>query len=163
MTGIAWQATMPLALGVFFLASRARPALGSLREPVGRVPMWGTVGCPIVTPFALVAWFVLFQPDLSNITQSLPKVELIWRGVIQTRLSALLPTRDAIFLQALSFGAAHAHGFPHGVVGVGLVAVWAIGLGLLRKTAEGLLAPVLAHMVADATIAAIVTGVVLFR
>lgn len=182
MTGIAWQATMPLALGVFFLASRVRPALGSLREPVGRVPMWGTVGCAAVTPFALVGWFVLFQPDLSNFTQSFPKVgravlaiggigfvlvtafceELIWRGVIQTRLSALLPTRDAIFLQALSFGAAHAHGFPRGAVGVALVAVWAVGLGALRKTAGGLLAPMLAHMVADATIAGIIAAIVLF-
>jgi membrane protease YdiL (CAAX protease family) len=167
---------MPLALGVFFLASRARPALGSLREPVGRVPLWGTLVCAAVTPIALLLWFGLFRPDLSNITAGIPKVgpvvlalggigfavitalgeELIWRGVVQTRLTALLPAREAIFLQALSFGAAHAHGFPRGVVGVALAGGWAIGLGMLRHKAGGLLASTLAHIVADATIASIV-------
>jgi uncharacterized protein len=176
MTRIAWQATTFLALGVFFLISRARPALGSLREARGRVPVWGTVGCAAVTPIALVTWFALFRPDIRNLTESVPNVgplalalgaigfavtnalgeELIWRGVMQTRLCALLPDRDAIFVQALSFGAQHAHGFPRGVAGVALAGTWAIGLGLLRKKAGGLLASTLAHIIADMTIAAIV-------
>jgi membrane protease YdiL (CAAX protease family) len=175
-TGIPWQATMPLALGLFYLAGRTRPAVGSLREPIGSVPVWGTVGCAAVTPIALVAWFTLFRPDLSFLTESLPKVgpaalalgalgfalitsfceELIWRGFIQTRLTALLSHREAIFLQALSFGTAHAHGFPRGLAGVTLAGAWAIGLGWLRTKGGGLLAPMLAHIVADATIAAIV-------
>jgi uncharacterized protein len=76
--------------------------------------------------------------------------------VIQSRLTALLPERDAIFVQALSFGAQHVHGFPRGAAGVVLASVWAIGLGMLRRRAGGLLAPILAHIVADATIAVIV-------
>ena len=178
LTGIVWQLVMPLALGVFFLASRARPGFGSLIVPKGRVPVWETVGCAAVTPVALVAWFVLFRPDLTNLTAAVPNAgplvlalgglgfvivnalgeELIWRGVIQSRLGALVPPREAIFLQALSFGVQHAHGFPRGAVGVALAGSWAIGLGLLRKKADGLLAPTLAHVVADATIATIVVS-----
>jgi membrane protease YdiL (CAAX protease family) len=177
-TGIPWQATMPIALGAFFFVSRARPGMGSPKEPVGRVPIWGTVGCAAVTPIALVAWFVVFRPDVSALTEGIPDVgpamlalgalgfvlitafceELIWRGIIQTRLTTLLSAREAIFLQALSFGAAHAHGFPRGAVGVALVSIWGIGLGMLRSRAGGLLAPMLAHVVADTTIA----GIVLF-
>ena len=176
VTGVAWQLTMALALVAFFVVSLARPGLGSLSVPVGRVPLWETVACAAVTPVALIAWFVLFRPDVTNITAGIPKVgpviailgglafavinatgeELIWRGVIQTRLSTFMAPREAIFLQALSFGAQHAHGFPRGVIGVALAGTWAIGLGLLRKKADGLLASILAHIVADAIIAAIV-------
>jgi membrane protease YdiL (CAAX protease family) len=39
---------------------------------------------------------------------------------------------------------------------VTLAGAWAIGLGWLRTKGGGLLAPMLAHIVADATIAAIV-------
>ena len=175
-TGIAWQWAMLLALASFLLVVPARPAMGSLREPVGRVPVWGTLACAAVTPFALVGWFLVFDPDLSNITSGLRErgsielalggvgfvlvnafcEELIWRGVIQSRLTALLSERDAIFVQALSFGAEHVHGFPRGVAGVVLATVWAIGLGMLRRRAGGLLASVLAHIVADATIATII-------
>jgi membrane protease YdiL (CAAX protease family) len=175
-TGLAWQATMPIALAAFLFVLPARPALGPLREPVGRVPAWGTFACAAVTPVALAAWFVLFGADLGDITRRLRELgptelalgaagfvlvnafceELIWRGVIQSRLTALLPERDAIFVQAISFGAQHVHGFPRGAAGVVLASVWAIGLGMLRRSAGGLLAPILAHIVADATIAAIV-------
>jgi membrane protease YdiL (CAAX protease family) len=81
--------------------------------------------------------------------------ELIWRGVFQSRLTALFGSPLAIVLQAVSFGVAHAHGFPRGVVGVALVTVWALMLGALRARAAGLLAPLLAHVVADATIACV--------
>jgi len=175
-TGITWQATMPLALACFLFVLPARRALGPLREPVGRVPAWETIACAAVTPFALVAWFLLFDPDLRDITRHLPELgktelalgavgfvlinafceELIWRGVIQSRLTALLSERDAIVVQALSFGAQHVHGFPRGAAGVLLASVWAIGLGMLRRRAGGLLASILAHVVADATIAAII-------
>jgi CAAX protease family protein len=175
-SGIAWQAVMPVALGVYFLASWARPALGSLRERMGRVPLSDTIGCAAVTPLALVGWFLFFQPDMSAITRGLPKLgtaelavgmtgfvlvnafceELIWRGVIQTQLSAFLSERDAIFVQAVSFGAQHAHGIPRGIAGVVLAGAWAMGLGVLRRRAGGLLAVTLAHIVADATIAVIV-------
>lgn len=176
VTGAVWQATMLLALGLLFALSRMWPGLGSVRQPLGRVPGWATFGCAAVTPGALVAWVLLLQPDLSDITRNIPEVnpallmlggvgfallnalceEWIWRGVIQSRLTALFSTPVAVVVQALSFGVAHTHGFPRGIVGVALAGSWAILLGALRARAGGLLSPTIAHVVADATIAAII-------
>jgi uncharacterized protein len=173
VTGIAWQWAMAVALAAFLFVLPARPALGSIRQPVGRVPLGATIACAVVTPLALAAWFFVFHPDLRNITRGVGPAELasgavsfvllnafceelIWRGVLQSRLTALLSERDAIFVQALSFGAQHVHGFPRGIAGVLLAGGWAIALGVLRRKAGGLLAPFLAHLVADATIAAVI-------
>ena len=132
--------------------------------------------CAVVTPFALIGWVMLLRPDFSNVMSGLAKLdrrvlvlgaigfvilnacceEWIWRGIIQRRLTALFPANFAIGAQALSFGIAHAHGIPSGLVGVTLAGIWALMLGTLRRYSAGLLAPTLAHMVADATIAVIV-------
>lgn len=176
LSGLPWQLVMPLALCVTGLVTRTRLGVALRRAPLGRVPVWPTVACAAVTPVALVAWMMLFAPHLDDITGAIPHVgaaalllgaaafalgnalfeEWIWRGVLQAQLGALFPPVAAILLQAASFGAAHAHGFPRGVVGVGLAGAWGIMLGVLRLRAGGLLAPVVAHVVADATIAAIV-------
>ena len=50
----------------------------------------------------------------------------------------------------------HLWGVPRGAVGVLLAGVWAVMLGLLRRRAGGILAPFMAHVVADATIAVII-------
>jgi uncharacterized protein len=176
-TGLHWQATMPVALAIFVAMVRARPLLGPAREPIGRVPVGWTIACAAVTPFALVAWFLWFKPDLRTLTGNLPIdiapwqiafgvlafalvtaffEEFIWRGIFQSRLTVLLSPGEAIFVQALSFGVQHAHGFPRGVVGVVLAGTWAFGLGILRSKAGGLFASTLAHVVADTSIALIV-------
>ena len=59
-------------------------------------------------------------------------------------------------ITSLSFGLAHAHGFPRGVIGVVLAGSWAAMLGVLRHHTRGLAAPIVAHVVADATIATVV-------
>lgn len=176
VTGVLWQIAMPAALGLLAVASWWEPRLRHERLPLGCVPSLATLGCAAVTPVALAGWVLLFTPDLHDITDAIPAVsalarllgaaafallnacfeEWIWRGVIQSKLSALFPASAAIALQAASFGAAHAHGFPRGVAGIALAGTWGAMLGVLRLRAKGLLAPVAAHVVADATIAAIV-------
>ena len=176
ITGLPWQAVMPLAVLALALVARLRPPLGSSRPPLGRIPLAGTVLCAAVTPVALVLWLRLAQPDVSDILSMVPDVglpllvlggaafalvnasfeELIWRGIFQSRLLDLVGAPWAIALQAASFGVAHAHGFPRGLVGVVLAGVWGAMLGVLRQRSGGLLAPVLAHIVADATIACLV-------
>ena len=161
---------------MLFLAARAWPALGSVREAFGRPALGETFLCAAVTPLALVGWVMLLHPDFSDLTSSLPKLdrhvlvlgaiafsisnasgeEWIWRGIIQSRLTALFPPYFAVGVQALSFGIAHAHGFPRGLVGMTLAGFWALMLGALRRHSSGLLAPVAAHIVADTTIAIIV-------
>jgi len=175
MTGVFWLLVMPLAILAFFIATRLLRALGDGLPSRGRVPLWETALCGAVTPVALLAWLMFLHPDVSDLVAAVPHIargwlfagaagfalfnalfeELIWRGVFQSRLAALFGSPLAIVLQAVSFGVAHAHGFPRGVVGVALVTIWALMLGTLRVRAAGLLAPVLAHVVADATIACV--------
>ena len=173
MTGLVWQAVMPLAVVALMGVAKLRPQLGSVRQPLGRVPLWGTVGCAAVTPVALTLWLRLSESDVSDIVGLVPNVglpllvlggaafavlnaafeELIWRGMFQTRLTDLFGVPWAIALQAASFGVAHAHGVPRGFAGVALAGIWGGMLGVLRARTSGLLAPLLAHVVADATIA----------
>ena len=174
--GLPWQLAMPAALGLLAVARWWQPRLPPDEVRAGRVPAWGTLVCAAVTPVALLGWVAITAPDLSDLTSAIPRVpawllllgavafvllnayfeERIWRAVFQPRLSELFSTPAAIALQAASFGAAHAHGFPRGWIGVALAATWGGMLGVLRARAGGLLAPFLAHVVADATIAAIV-------
>ncbi|MBN9166016.1 MAG: CPBP family intramembrane metalloprotease [Myxococcales bacterium] len=93
----------------------------------------------------------------SGVSRSGPASEG-WRGILQDRLVPLFGVGGAIVLQAASFGLQHAWGFPRGPVGVVLAGGWAVMLGLLRRHSGGLLSPILAHVVADATIAVLVLG-----
>jgi membrane protease YdiL (CAAX protease family) len=174
-----WQLAMLLAIVAFVALGRGVPAL---RPPDGwrargRVPPGWTLLVGGVTPFALSAWMVLFRPNLGDVVAAyipdLPLAllvvgavgfavvnaaleELIWRGVLQNRLEPLFGPGAAIVLQAVSFGVQHYGGVPRGVAGVLLVSVWGVMLGALRRRSGGLLAPFLAHVVADAVIAVIV-------
>ncbi|MCB9676289.1 MAG: CPBP family intramembrane metalloprotease [Alphaproteobacteria bacterium] len=168
-----WQLALAVALAVFLVAERGWPP-GWTR---GSVPAAPTAVAAAVTPFALVGWFLAFSPDLSDVLETyVPAVppavlvagaigfvavnatleELVWRGVFQSELEGAVGRAAAVWVQAASFGLAHAQGFPRGVVGVLLAGGWAVLLGWLRQRSGGLLAPVLAHLVADAVIAAIV-------
>jgi membrane protease YdiL (CAAX protease family) len=177
--GLPWQAIMLVGLAVWGVAVRCVPALApsSGWRARGRVPGLATVLVAGVTPFALVSWLLVARPDLSDVigayVPDLPLAalvvgsvgfavvnavgeELIWRGVVQDRLALLVGVRAAVGLQALSFGLQQAHGIPRGTVGALLAGVWAVMLGALRTRSEGLLAPLIAHIVADAVIATIV-------
>jgi membrane protease YdiL (CAAX protease family) len=181
--GVPWQVALAAALGAFVLLGRrfscVRPSPGWRAR--GRVPLGWTLVAGGVTPFALAGWFLLARPDLSDVLDTyVPDVplpvlliggvgfalvnaaleELSWRGVMQDRLIPLFGISGAILLQAASFGVQHAWGFPRGIEGVALAGGWAVLLGFLRQRSEGLLAPFVAHVVADATIAVIVLGLV---
>ena len=56
-------------------------------------------------------------------------------------------------LQAGAFAAVHfGVGFPNGLFGYAMVLVYGLALGLLRHRTKGMLAPYLAHVIADLTI-----------
>jgi uncharacterized protein len=179
LQGVPWQAVMLVALAGWGLVVRWSPALAPSTQwrARGSVPWLATALVAGVTPIALVTWLLVMQPDLSDVVGAyvpeLPLVllvlgsmgfavinaageELVWRGVFQDRLAVLVGMPAAILLQALSFGLQHAHGIPRGPLGVVLAGTWAVMLGMLRTRSKGLLAPLLAHVVADAVIATIV-------
>lgn len=175
--GALWQATMGLATLLIGLICLLHPKLapeGALGA--GDIPLWPTILSGAVAPAALLTWLYAMQPDLGDVVALVPSAplpallllgvaftavnasleELLWRGFLQPHLATIAGPAAAIVLQALSFGLQHAHGVPRGVVGVLLAGTWALMLGMLRHHARGLLAPLLAHLVADATIAVIV-------
>lgn len=134
------------------------------------------LGLAGASSIVLLAWAKLAHPDLRAIVAQLPHLsppllllgglvfalgnalmeELVWRGAMQTALGAVFGAPWlALVLQAASFGVAHIHGFPSGGLGMALAGAWGLVIGYLRLRTNGLLIPVLTHVVADATVFAI--------
>lgn len=78
--------------------------------------------------------------------------EAIFRGVLQTAVERVRGPAVAVVVQAVAFGVLHVVGIPTGVVGALMAGSWSLLLGVLRWRTQGLLAPYLAHVAADATI-----------
>lgn len=179
LSGLWWQAVMLLGLTAYLAVARVAPGLAPDRgwRARGALP-WGWIAVVGgVTPVALLGWVALLRPDLADVVASYgvrdrPLAllvagaaafavvnavleELLWRGVLQDRLAALFGSAVAIALTGIHFGLAHWNGVPRGPAGVLLAGAWGMMLGALRRHARGLAAPVIAHVVADTTIAAI--------
>jgi uncharacterized protein len=131
----------------------------------------------VISAIGLVLWYFMLKPDISDIWAKIRNVhpvlliaagllwsiinatseEFLWRGMIFDTLERHLTSSAAVIsIQALSFGAAHFHGFPRGASGMVLASIYGFMLGCLRKQANGLLAPIVAHVFADITIFLIV-------
>jgi membrane protease YdiL (CAAX protease family) len=78
--------------------------------------------------------------------------EMLFRGAILHHLGHALGAWPAVALQAVAFGVLHLHGYPYGPVGVALATVYGLLLGAVRLRSNGLLAPWVAHVVADGVI-----------
>jgi membrane protease YdiL (CAAX protease family) len=78
--------------------------------------------------------------------------ELLFRGAILHQLGYAFGVWPAVALQAMAFGLLHLHGYPYGPIGVALATVYGLLLGALRVRSNGLLAPWVAHVVADSVI-----------
>lgn len=167
------------ALGLAFAAGFGRDFLAAIeRGRLGRME-WGLIALiAIAAAIALVAWVVLFEPDLTRLRRMLPEwpllgliaagatfsivnaimEEIIWRGILQRWLTSFMAAPAAVAVQAASFGAAHYAGFPSGAVGIALAAIWGAMIGGLALRSRGLLAPIGAHVAADAVIFAVLAG-----
>lgn len=80
--------------------------------------------------------------------------EVVYRGVMQEALARVFSQKYLVLiLQASAFAAVHfAVGFPNGSFGYLMVFVYGLVLGYLRLRTNGMLAPYLAHLIADLTI-----------
>jgi len=79
--------------------------------------------------------------------------EFVSRAVMYDGLSNTLKSPAAVILiQAALFALWHYQGFPGGAAGVGMVFVWSVFLGSLRKISGGMLAPLIGHYFADLAI-----------
>lgn len=137
----------------------------------------------VVSGVALVVWYGAVRPDVRQNLKYLPQMpvwmfplaglafamgnaaleEAIFRGIMLDALdSAFGPGNTAVVLQAASFALLHyVTGFPHGGWGLAMTFVYGLMLGTIRRRAQGMLAPWLAHVGADITIFAILAWIVL--
>ncbi|GAC1351443.1 MAG: hypothetical protein NVS3B20_24200 [Polyangiales bacterium] len=112
-----------------------------------QVPFW-------TLPIGLLAWASL----------NAAFEEIMWRGVIMSALEAAFgPGYVAWLLQGIGFGVWHFGGFPSGVIGSGLATVFALMMGALRMRGRGMLAPLIAHTLADTTIFILVLAMVVAK
>jgi len=131
----------------------------------------------VVSGSALVIWYFAAQPDLGQFLRNMPRIatwllpiaglgfamgnaameETIFRGVIMNALDSAFGTGIiSVLLQAIPFGLLHKSGFPGGVWGMVLAFVYGVMQGAIRRRSQGMLAPWLAHVGADAVIFAII-------
>jgi membrane protease YdiL (CAAX protease family) len=150
-----------------------RPRIGELT----RGTVIATLSSAVLSVVILVGYQVVLQPDVSASGAALPVdalggwaicallfpihnaslEELIFRGILFDAIEAEWGCLVAVVGTAVFFGYGHLHGYPPGWTGACLAGVYALLLGFLRIQSAGLLLPILAHIVADATIFAVLT------
>lgn len=137
----------------------------------------------IVSSVALILWFRLLNPDITDLEKLLPTKniyliillglgfslfnavteELIWRGIIWDGLKTIYEkSAFVIIVQSIGFGLIHINGFPRGWLGVGLACIYGLFLGLIRYKTKGILYPIIAHIFADAVIFSVIAFEVLY-
>jgi membrane protease YdiL (CAAX protease family) len=178
----AWPAGWPLyLLCPFLLYMVVAVAVPPFRKTLGW-PCAGrfdpTVGLLIAATIllssgALVVWFLLSRPDVGRWVAAIPAwpvpllvvaglgfsvlnaviEEAIYRGVLMQALDAVFGVGYlSVVLQAVPFGLVHLAGVPNGVFGAGMAGVYGLMLGLIRRRARGMLAPIATHVLADVVI-----------
>ena len=152
---------------------RLRRSMGWLRA--GRLSFASvavTIAVMALTVLALVLFHTTAKPDVSGYRAAIPfdalggvvmagvvftivnatLEELVFRGVLFDALQSQWGMWVTLAATALLFGLGHLRGYPSGVVGACLAALFGFAMGVLRLWTGGLALPIVAHMAADATI-----------
>jgi uncharacterized protein len=114
-----------------------------------------------VVPSGVPAWAIL-AGILPYALFNAAFEEFVWRGGIWQASEAAFGTHGALALSTLSFGLAHYRGFPSGILGMILAAIYGLMMGIVRLRTKGLLGPWLAHVLADVVIFTLVAAMVVF-
>ena len=170
-----WVWLVPLLAYLLLVAGapRLRGSLAWLR--LGRLSSAGvaaTIGIMLLTSLTLVMFHITAQPDVRSYRDALPLrvlggvvvagvvfsilnatlEELVFRGVLFDAVQSQWGAWGTLIGTAILFGLGHMHGYPPGLLGACLAAVFGFVMGALRLWTGGLLLPIVAHMGADATI-----------
>ncbi|MFZ2639779.1 MAG: CPBP family intramembrane glutamic endopeptidase [Verrucomicrobiia bacterium] len=105
---------------------------------------------PVSTLGGLLAFGVLF-----SVFNALFE-EVFFRGILFDAIESQWGVWIAVVVSAFLFGCGHMHGYPSGILGSALAGIYGLCLGWLRVFSGGIGFPVVAHIVADATILTIV-------
>jgi membrane protease YdiL (CAAX protease family) len=168
-----WLAPFVAYFMLVVCVPRLRRSMGWLRA--GRLSSASvavTIAIMMLTVLALVLFHTTANPTMSSYRAAIPfdalggvvmagvifsvvnatLEELVFRGVLFDALQSQWGTWGTVAGTALLFGLGHLHGYPSGLVGACLAALFGIALGALRLWTGGLALPIVAHMAADATI-----------
>jgi len=173
----AWPAIWIAPLAGYFALVILLPALrrtftGWSFGRVDKSGLFATLGIAAISSIALLLFQRWTQPDLHAYAAALPRLpgeqifvagavfavlnafleELIFRGVFFTAIESQVNTTMTVIITAALFGYGHMHGYPPGPLGALLAGIYGLALGWLRVFTGGLGLPILAHVVADATI-----------
>ncbi|NOX42467.1 MAG: CPBP family intramembrane metalloprotease [Gammaproteobacteria bacterium] len=144
------------------------------------------VGLGIISSLVLITWAnwsdnlgiavkmaesIQYYPTFIVITLLIPAFaflnalieEVVYRGVLQQALSdVFMNNHIVVLLQASAFASFHfAVGFPNGMSGYALTLLYGGALGYMRIWTNGLVTPLLCHLIADLTIFYYVTNLVI--
>jgi uncharacterized protein len=103
------------------------------------------------TPSAVVAVFVVVFVLVNPLIE-----EIAYRLLVFDAARSAMSVPAALVVQAVAFGTLHVVGFPAGAIGVALSFVYGLALGVIRVMTGGLRLAMIAHIAANATIAALV-------
>ena len=163
---------------------RLRRSVGWIRKGrMDRSVLLMVIATAVISAGALVAWVVILKPDIGHHLAKMPRLpvwvypfagvgfavlnaameEAVFRGVIMEALDRAVGVSGiSIGLQAIPFAALHyPAGFPNGCWGFIMTLVYGIMLGIIRRSARGMLAVFITHIAADMTIFSILTMVFL--
>lgn len=143
LDGITWV-TIATVAGVSVVGLLLWQSVFDGQLPVTYIQLIESVSAPVAVTGAL--GFAIVNGAIED---------SIFFGILLTPMLRYFPPRWAVSLTALAFGLAHFQGVPSGVVGVILAGSWAVMLGYLRTRTGGMFATYLAHIIADATIVAV--------
>jgi hypothetical protein len=183
--GLQWPLPLVLILAAYaacLLAPAVRRSAGALRR--GRIDrptaLW-MLAFIVTAGVALVLWRFGMQPDMDAYAGFVPAgvatwmvfagivpyamlnaavEELLWRGVLWEAAEPWLGRLGTAVLTSASFGLAHYHGFPSGVVGVALATIYGGMMAVMRWRTAGLFWPWVAHIFADIVIFSMIAAMV---
>lgn len=131
-----------------------------------------TAAISVATALVLLAFHFAVRPDVASFRAGLPSraiggvvvagvmfatinaalEEMVFRGVLFESLRVQWGVSFTLIATSLLFGLGHLRGYPPGVGGACLAVVFGFVTGGLRIWTGGLGLPIVAHVVADATI-----------
>jgi hypothetical protein len=170
---------------IIFLIKPLKDSAGYLSKgEADGVTIFLIIATVAVSAVALILWFSLLEPDVSDLKSMIPTKnlvllipigiafalfnalteELVWRGIFWDGLKISLKCPVAVLIiQAIGFGLLHWAGFPRGAVGVVLAGIYGLFLGIIRHRSKGIFYPILTHFFADMVIFGIVAYSVLMN
>jgi uncharacterized protein len=178
--GWPWYFLVPLAAyalsHVVPWMRRTMPRLALGR--VGGWPLGFAVLLAVAASAVLLGFDHLYRPDVSELVAKVPTTiggsvlfagvvfavtnavceELVFRWLLWQAIVEEWNAPVALAVTAGVFGLAHLEGYPPGPTGAMLAAIYGLSLGILRWWTGGLGLAIACHVIADATIFAILTG-----